>query len=124
MKRIVPLIISALTLTALCACGKDVQESPADIKTDQVTSESTNAENTAAENPPSESTEAAEAAGGQFVITPADASVSPLEMRDDELTDLFVNRIFANYTEWNNIAGSGIALALDFNDEYDNRPVR
>lgn len=121
MKRIVPLIISALTLTALCACGKDVPESPADIKTDQVTSESTDAEstdaeNTAAENPPSESTETSVK---QLVITPADASVSPLELSDDELTDLFVNRIFANYAEWNNIADSGIALALDFNDEYD-----
>ena len=131
MKRIVSLIISALTLTALCACGKDVPESPADIKTDQVTSESTtaestaaentdaesnDAENTAAENPPSESTETSVE---QLVITPADASVSPLELSDDELTDLFVNRIFANYTEWNNIACNGIALALDFNDEYD-----
>ena len=116
MKRIVPLIISALTLTALCACGKDVPESPADIKTDQIASESTKDESTDAENPPSESTETAV---GQLVITPADASVLPLELSDDELTDLFVNRIFANYTEWNNIACNGIALALDFNDEYN-----
>ena len=119
MKRIVPLIISALMLTALCACGKDEPESPADIKTDQITSESTDSEKNAAENLPSATAETTADTVGQLVITPADASVSPLEMRGDELTDLFVNRIFANYTEWNNIADNGTALTLDFNDEYD-----
>ena len=53
----------------------------------------------------------------QLVITPAIVTDSPVDLNDYDLIDIFQNKIYFNYIAWNAV-NDGIALVLDFNDEY------